>query len=373
MIKVLIVDDSAFIRSFFTQALGSDPDIEVIGTAKDGEDCLEKLKVLNPDVITLDVEMPRRNGLSTLEEIMKSNPRPVIMVSTLTSEGAEATLKALDLGAADFISKIPQDQKHINLNAIKEDLCEKVKAVSKMRRFMRPRRAAFSSTQANTSASSGLNSRLQDKPTQTADFKVNERFKPVASKSIFYCLAIGVSTGGPPAVQKVLTQLPEDFPAYILIAQHMPATFTGAFANRLDSLCKIKVKEAEDGEIPKRGIAYIAPGGKHMQLAGRSTAPHIAITKEPESAIYKPNANVLFDSVANFLGSKAVGLIMTGMGNDGASGMKLMKAKGSHIIAQEESTCVVYGMPKAVVDAGLADEIIKLDNIATTINKIFHK
>jgi two-component system chemotaxis response regulator CheB len=187
------------------------------------------------------------------------------------------------------------------------------------------------------------------------------------------CVAIGVSTGGPPAVQRVLSALPKDFPAFILIAQHMPGTFTGPFAKRLDGVSQISVKEAEDGEKPKAGVAYVSPGGKHLRLDGRHTMPYLTVTTEPVSALYKPSATVLMESVGNVMNMRVVGVIMTGMGSDGCDGIKVLKQKGGYVIAQDEASCVVYGMPKAVVDAGLADEVVELDKIAETINAAVYR
>ena len=349
--------------------LRSDPEIDVIGTGRDGEEGVELVRKLDPDVVTMDIEMPRRDGLSALKLIMESSPRPVIMVSTLTNEGAEATLKALEYGAMDFIPKFEQGRAAINLQAMQHELCEKVKAVARSRGFIR-RQPAFAARSATPSAPGPLTIPTGPKPTAPAPVV------PVPSRSglaTHECVAIGVSTGGPPAVQRVLSALPKDFPAYILIAQHMPGTFTGPFAKRLDGVSQISVKEAEDGEKPKSGWAYVSPGGKHMSLEGRNAAHYITISAEPASALYKPSATVLMESTGKLLGSRAVGVIMTGMGSDGCDGMKVLKQRGGHVIAQNEASCVVYGMPKAVVDAGLADEVVELDKLAETIVAAVYK
>ncbi len=365
LITVLVVDDSAFIRNAFSQMLRSDPEIEVVGAARDGEEALQQVRKLNPDVVTMDIEMPRLDGLSALREIMKTMPRPVIMVSTLTMDGAEATLKAMEYGAVDFIPKFEQGKSAINLHTMQKELCDKVRAVSHSRRFRRrvappvapapaPRTAVAPSRPAPTGPASPV-------------------FLPHSGRPVRECVSIGVSTGGPPAVQKVLSALPEDFPAYILIAQHMPASFTGPFAKRLDGVSKIHVKEAEDGERPKPGWAYVSPGGKHISLEGRSSMPYIAVSAEPTAALYKPSANVLMESSGKVLGNRVLGVIMTGMGSDGCEGMKVLKEKGGRVIAQNEASCVVYGMPKAVVDAGLADEVVELDSLASTIVAALYK
>ena len=369
MITVLVVDDSAFIRNAFSQMLRSDPEIEVVGTARDGEDALEMTRKLNPDVLTMDIEMPRRDGLSALKAIMETMPRPVIMVSTLTSDGAEATLKAMEAGAVDFIPKFEQGKSAINLQHMQIELCSKVKAVARSRRFRR-RIPAPASVPAGRPApvtpSTGHAPAAASAPSGPVTL-------PRGVRLIRDCVSIGVSTGGPPAVQKVLSALPEDFPAFILIAQHMPGTFTGPFAKRLDGVSKINVKEAEDGERPKPGWAYVAPGGLHMSVEGRSSMPYLTISTEPASALYKPSANVLMESSGRMFGSRVLGVMMTGMGSDGCEGAKVLKEKGGHLIAQNEASCVVYGMPKAVVDAGLADDVVELDRLAEAIVAALYK
>jgi two-component system chemotaxis response regulator CheB len=340
--------------------LRSDPDIEVVGTARNGDEAVELTRKLDPNVVTMDVEMPRRDGLSALKEIMETMPRPVIMVSTMTSEGAEATLKSMDYGAMDFIPKFEQGRSAINLQVVQQELCTKVKAVVHSRRFVRRHPSAPIVRQQVPSAP-------PPPPPPSAPAGPVTPVAPRSGTATHDCVSIGVSTGGPPAVQRVLSALPKDFPAYILIAQHMPGTFTGPFAKRLDGVCQINVKEAEDGERPKPGWAYVSPGGKHLLLEGRNTTHYLTISAEPVSALYKPSATVLMESSGRLLGSRVVGVIMTGMGSDGCDGVKVLKQKGGYVIAQNEASCVVYGMPKAVVDAGLADEIVELDKLAETI------
>ena len=366
MKKVLIVDDSAFMRSALTRMLSEDPDIEVVGTARDGEDGLEKVKKLDPDLITLEVEMPRLDGRGMLERLMKTTPKPVLMVSSLTSEGAESTLRALELGALDFIPKYQEGGS--SLDALEQELHAKVKAVARRGRFMRP-------ASLRPSLSRPLPPLVAPRRSQRPIFPVPGQAPAVARSGRVArdMVAIGVSTGGPPAVQKVLAALPADFPACILIAQHMPATFTGAFAKRLDAVCKISVAEAKSGDKIGPGLAYVCPGGKHIRVDMRGAMPAITITPEPESALYKPSANVLMESVGLSLGRRVVGVTMTGMGSDGVEGTKVLKQKGGWIIAQNEASCVVYGMPKAVVDAGLADEVVELDLLADTIQNALYR
>lgn len=346
MVKVLIVDDSAFMRKALTTVLSVDSGIEIVGTARDGEEALQKVRSLDPDVVTLDIEMPRLNGLETLQEIMKTMPRPVLMVSSLTEEGAQATLKAMELGALDFLPK-SLSAKH---DFFAGELVKKIKAIARKKALMQLRFGRLNSVAAR---------RTFAPPVPCPP--------PVPCRGARDIVAIGVSTGGPPAVQKVLSALPANFPACILIAQHMPAAFTGPFAKRLDNVCNITVTEAQDGDKIKAGHAYVAPGGKHMQVIMRGPLPEISITTEPVSALYKPSANVLMESVGRCMGRKSLGVILTGMGSDGMEGMKVLREKGGYVLAQNETSCVVYGMPKAVVDAGLADQILDIDQMADAI------
>lgn len=376
MITVLIVDDSAFFRNALKSMLTEDPDLQVVGMAKDGNEALDLIRTLNPDVVTLDVEMPKRDGLSTLRVIMAEKPRPVIMVSSLTQEGAEATLKAMELGALDFIPKYPPDSSRLDLARLSAELCTKVKAVVSMaRRFplrtgmSRPiARPAMSATPASSFSPPGYTPRAAVPVAPTPAVAA----KPRGRQTRDY-VAIGVSTGGPPAVQKVLSALPADFPACILIAQHMPASFTGPFAKRLDSVSKIQVKEAETGDRIQNGVAYVAPGGKHLRVDLRGATPILSVVTDPADALYKPSATVLMESMGLAVGSRTLGVMMTGMGSDGTEGMKVLKRKGGYAIAQNEASCVVYGMPKAVVEAGLADEVVDVDRLAEAIMAALYK
>tara|TARA_B100000683_G_scaffold247895_1_gene260695 strand:+ start:572 stop:1624 length:1053 start_codon:yes stop_codon:yes gene_type:complete len=344
VINVLVVDDSAFMRKAISTMLDKDPGIKVIGTARDGQEGLEMVRKLNPDVVTMDIEMPKMDGLTALRHIMMEAPRPVLMVSSLTTEGAEATLKAMELGAVDFI---PKQLSKVSLDIIKieKDLIERVKTVAA--RQMRHR---------------AVSRRPVARPVPSVSQTKARKGRPVRD-----VVAIGVSTGGPPVVQKILSSLPEDFPAGILIAQHMPAAFTGPFAQRLDSVSKIKVKEAENGDVFKPGHAYVAPGGKHIVLDQKISRINIVVTDQPADALYKPSANVLISSVAEAVGRRALGVILTGMGSDGCEGIRDLKNKGGKALAQSDNTCVVYGMPKAIVDENLADEVVDLDDLAGTI------
>ncbi len=344
MIKVLVVDDSAFMRKAISTMLDKDPGIKVIGTARDGQEGLELVRKLDPDVVTMDIEMPKMDGLTALRHIMMEAPRPVLMVSSLTTEGAESTLKAMELGAVDFI---PKQLSKVSLDIIKieKDLIARVKTVAaRNMRHVRPR-AAVSRVAAPRRVP-------QPRP---------------SGRPVHDVVAIGVSTGGPPVVQQILSSLPADFPASIVIAQHMPAAFTGPFAKRLDSVSKISVKEAETGDVLKPGCAFVAPGGKHIVLEQKISRVDVVVTEHPVEELYKPSANVMIRSVAEAVGKRGLGVILTGMGSDGCEGVRALKEKGGRALAQSDSTCVVYGMPKAIVDEKLADEIVDLDDMAEAI------
>ncbi|MBG3878970.1 chemotaxis response regulator protein-glutamate methylesterase [Desulfovibrio oxamicus] len=367
MITVVVVDDSAFMRKALSSMLEKDPEISVVAVGRDGEEGLELVRKHNPDVVTLDIEMPRMDGLTALRRIMMEMPRPVLMVSSLTTEGAESTLKALELGAVDFIPK-QLSKVSLDIVRIEDELREKVKEISR-RKFLRTPRSlraprpvgdggAFTSSSPGAGGTGGGASGGEgSRPVLT----------PRAGRPVRDIVAIGVSTGGPPAVQKVLSRFPADFPASILIAQHMPAAFTGPFAKRLDGVCNITVKEAENGERLRPGTAYIAPGGKHLRVDQKISMVEVVVTPEPADALYKPSANVLIESVAQAMGRRTLGVILTGMGSDGLEGVRVLKQKGGRALAQSDATCVVYGMPKAIVDAGLADEIIDIDDMASAI------
>lgn len=395
MIKVLVVDDSAFMRSALTRMLETDPEIKVIGQARDGEDGLRKAEELNPDLITLDLEMPRLDGIGMLERLMKTNPKPVLIVSSLAVEGAEPTLRALEAGALDFIPKYQEGG--FSLDFLKHELHGKIKAVARRGRFMKPVNGSLTESRLrHDSCVPGSKTRplpASDKAASlaggheiprssagrsliNASLQKTEPYSPPVvrvGRPKRDIVAIGVSTGGPPAVQKVLSALPADFPACILIAQHMPATFTNAFAKRLDNVCKIHVSEAKGGDKIGPGLAYVCPGGKHIRLDLRGPLPVIDVVTEPVSALYKPSVNVLMESVGNSVGRRAVGVTMTGMGSDGVEGSKILKEKGGYLIAQNEASCVVYGMPKAVVDADLADEVVGLDSLAASIQDALYR
>jgi two-component system chemotaxis response regulator CheB len=342
--RVLIVDDSALMRQVLQQILESDPDLEVIGAASDPYIARDKIKALNPDVITLDVEMPRMDGLTFLEKLMKGHPMPVVMVSSLTEKGCDTTLRALSLGAVDFITKPKLDMRTGTLD-LAQEIRAKVKAAASAR-VIAPR---------TVSASPALHA-----PPSTSYLS--------QIKATHKIVAIGASTGGTEALKDLLEVLPADFPA-IVIVQHMPEKFTAQFAKRLDGLCKINVKEAADGDRVLRGKALLAPGGKHMLLVRQGAEYSVKITNTEPVNRHKPSVDVLFDSVAEHAGNNAIGVILTGMGNDGARGMLAMKNAGAFNVAQDEASCVVFGMPKEAISMGGTHEVHPLNKIAPAITR----
>ena len=341
-VRVLVIDDSALMRQLLTSLLSTDPGIEVIGTAADPYIARDKIKSLNPDVLTLDVEMPRMDGLTFLEKLMAGHPMPVVMVSTLTEAGCETTMRALELGAVDFFTK-PKFDMEQGMGARAELLAEMVKTAAKAR--IAPRK-----TKAQGSPQlSALSSTAMAKTTDTI-------------------IAIGASTGGTEALRALLTQLPPNTPP-ILITQHMPEKFTKSFADRLNEECKISVKEAEHGDGVIAGRALIAPGNYHMALIRSGARYQVVLNQDERVNRHRPAVDVLFRSVAEYAGKNAVGIILTGMGNDGAAGMLEMKRAGTYNIAQDENSCVVFGMPKMAIEAGGVDEICPLDDIAGRLFK----
>lgn len=346
MIKVLVVDDSALVRKMLSEMLGADPQIEVVGVAPDPIIAHERVLKLRPDVITLDVEMPRMDGLSYLEKLMREQPTPVLMISSLTSDGAEVTLKALELGAVDFVSK-PQADLTGSFAAYAAEIVEKVKAAARARPRPMASRTVLPAVPPRLDADAVL-----PKPALLHHL-------PSAGSLI----AIGASAGGTEAIREVLSQMPADAPG-IVITQHIPAAFSGPFAARMDQHSAMRVCEAADGQPILRGHAYIAPGGRHL-LVMRDGARFVCRLHDgPPVSRHKPSVDVLFRSVAASAGGQAVGAILTGMGDDGARGLKEMLEAGAPTLAQDEATSVVWGMPGVAWKTGAARELLPLDAIA---------
>lgn len=401
MIRILIADDSAFMRKVLTDLFKAQPDFEVVGTAINGRDAFEKVKKYHPDLLTLDVQMPVMDGLNALAVIMEIAPMPVVMLSSLTKEGTDETIRALSLGAVDFISKAGGSISRID--TIEEDILAKCRAAAKanVKRAMKGARAAELAERERRAKEKAEPPRMHHvelparhnpfgtkpateekkprnpfghhenpllqkrKPTLTPHAQPAPNVKASGAGS-GKLVAIGTSTGGPQALQSVITRLPGELPCGVVVVQHMPPGFTKSLANRLDSLSKVSVKEAENGDIIEPGHVYIAPGNYHMRVASEGSKRKIVLSQDPPVGNHRPAVNVLYDSVAP-VGKDLVAVIMTGMGCDGTEGMKKIKAQGGYSIAQDESTSVVYGMPKSVVDAGLADEVRPVTDIARAI------
>ena len=392
MIRVLIADDSAFMRKVLSDMFASQPDFEVAGTARNGQETVERVKELSPDLVTLDVNMPVMDGLEALDIIMKEHPIPVVMLSSLTQKGTEQTVKALALGAVDFISKAGGSISSID--GITGEILEKCRAAAKaharkttlapppkpasagppvMKRIQLPLRQGYKPQEsarppepaapAHTFAK--RNNPLLKRNANTPAPPNRPSALPMTDmgRGAEKLVVIGTSTGGPQALQNVITRLPGNLPCGVVIVQHMPAGFTKALADRLNTISEIAVKEAEDGDSIRPGQVYIAPGNYHLRIRNGT---QIVLGQDPPVGNHRPAVNVMFSSVAS-LGRKLVAVIMTGMGCDGCEGMREIKEAGGYSIAQDEPTCVVYGMPKAVVDAGLADEIKPVQDIAQAI------
>jgi two-component system chemotaxis response regulator CheB len=340
-IKVVVIDDSALIRKMVSAIIDSQPDMITVGAAPDPLVARTMIKSLNPDVITLDIEMPKMDGLDFLERVMRLRPMPVVMLSTLTERGSEATMRALELGAVDFIAKPKLDIAR-GMELFSDEIAQKIRtaAKSRVRQLVRPvpgtpQRAILPSLGARLAGTEKI-------------------------------IAIGASTGGTEAIKDVLCRMPPDAPATV-ITQHMPAGFTKSFAQRLDGLCRISVKEAEDGERLLPGHAYVAPGDHHL-VVGKSGANYIASLSDADPINrHRPSVEALFGSVAKLIGANAIGVMLTGMGKDGASAMRAMKDAGAYNFAQDEASCVVFGMPREAIAAGGVDEVLPLDQIAERI------
>jgi two-component system chemotaxis response regulator CheB len=332
-IRVLIVDDSAFVRKAVARMLGEAADIEVVGAAGDGEEGLEKAHELHPDVVTLDIKMPKLGGLETLERLMAERPVPVLLLSSLTQEGAEVTLRALELGAMDFVDKSSVEP--MSMLSLTQELVEKVRALGHARvkghRRGKARRAA------------------------------------PAKEGAAEVVVVAASTGGPSSLQSLISGLPAGLRATILIVQHIPRGFTRSLAERLDARSAIPVREAADGDLIEPGRVFIAPAGIHTRLQRRGARVRVVLDEEPRDALHRPSADVLMASAASVFGPRTVGVVLTGMGSDGTEGLRAIQAAGGHTLAESEDTCVIYGMPKAAAAAGVVSRIVPLDRMAEEI------
>ncbi|TXH96297.1 MAG: chemotaxis response regulator protein-glutamate methylesterase [Rheinheimera sp.] len=370
-IRVLVVDDSSFFRRRLAEIIAADPEMVVAGTANNGREAIEKAVELKPDVITMDVEMPVMDGIQAVREILKVQRTPILMFSSLTHNGAKATLDALEAGATDFLPKKFEDIARDKADAI-DLLRQRIKAVAKRRVAPKMSSAPLTASVPPTRPASAPIART---PASRAELlrtverldspESHERPFKVSGKS-YRLVAIGTSTGGPVALQTIITALPANFPLPVLLVQHMPAAFTGAFAARLNTLAKIEVKEAADGDVLRPGVAYLAPGGKQMLLEGSDSHCKIRIKEDDSPRItFKPSVDITFGSAAKVFQDKVLAIVLTGMGSDGRDGARLLKQFGSKIWAQDEASSVVYGMPQAVTAAGLTDVEVSLADVAS--------
>jgi two-component system chemotaxis response regulator CheB len=358
-IKVLVVDDSAFMRKLITNFLEEDSRFTIVDVARNGQDAIQKVKKLKPDVVTLDVEMPVLNGIEALQEIMKIEPVPVVMLSSTTKEGTENTILAMQYGAVDFISK-PSGAISLDLHKIKEEIRQKVYHAAQikkenLRRFFQMPKISIPIVEDCSKIDNNENS-----------------LKRFALTKKIVC--IGTSTGGPRALQQVLTNIPKEIDAPLLIVQHMPPGFTKSLADRLDTICELSVKEAEDGEVLRRGTAYIAPGGFHLNIKKLGTSLAVQLDQSPPKNGHRPAVDVLFESVSHLSDYSKIAVIMTGMGADGTEGLKTLKGSGEvRSIAESEETSIVFGMPKSAIATNMVDTVVRLDQIAEQIMKMLRK
>ncbi|WP_246939880.1 protein-glutamate methylesterase/protein-glutamine glutaminase [Bacillus pinisoli] len=355
-VRVLIVDDSAFMRKMISSFLEEDDRFEVIDVARNGKDAVQKVVELKPDVVTLDVEMPILNGLEALKEIMKIHPVPVVMLSSTTKEGAENTILAMQYGAVDFIPK-PSGAISLDIDKVKDEITEKVFLAAKVnaRNLRHHTQIAKTPTKIVEDCS-----KIEKNNSILKGFSLSKKL-----------ICIGTSTGGPRALQQVLTKLPKETDAPIVIVQHMPPGFTKSLADRLHTICQIDVKEAEDGEVLKKGVAYIAPGGYHLKVVKLGVSLAAKLEKTPPKNGHRPAVDVLFDSISDITDYAKVAVIMTGMGSDGTEGLKRLKDSGEvKSIAESEETCIVYGMPKTAIASNKIDVVARLEQIAEEILKM---
>ena len=336
-IRVLVVDDSAFVRQALSRMLGGEPDIQVVGLAVDGQDGVEKAAALQPDVVTLDIQMPRMGGLEALKRIMAVRPVPVLLLSSLTREGAGVTLHGLELGAMDFVDK-SRVQGNMNLLDLAEELKAKIRALAEVKPHL----------------PSSLLSPVVRAAVPRAEGQCN-------------VVVIGTSTGGPPALQAIIPRFPEDLGAAVLVVQHMPAGFTKSLAERLDARSDVPVREARDGESVDAGTVLIAPAGTHTKLRKKGALVRIVLDDEPRASLHRPSIDILMTSAARVYGPKVLGVLLTGMGADGVLGLRAIREVGGRTLAESEETCAIYGMPKAAVEAGVVDRSVPLTRMADEI------
>lgn len=350
-IRVLVVDDSAFMRRVLQGIITSDPQLEVCGEAKDGRDAVTQAETLKPDVVSMDINMPVMDGIQATEIIMSQNPRPILIVSSESRDGAAVTLKALQLGAIDFVPK-PSNGIDLDMTSVRDELCRKLKMAAKVRVV----RTATRSKPAETNGK-------HPAPVATKQSPAVSLPRPGGK---FPIVVVASSTGGPATWMKLASYFVPDFPAAVLVVQHMPGNFTGQFSQQLAEVAQIKVKEAEGGEMIAPGQIYVCPGSHHMRVLPNG---RIALDDGPRINGYRPCADVAFESAAEFAGPLTIGVILTGMGNDGAKGVQAIKAAGGHTIAQDESTAVIFGMPQEAIKTGAVDQVLPIESIYQAVER----
>lgn len=370
-IRVLVVDDSAFMRKVITDMIQQQPNIEVLDTAKNGAEAIEKIKLLKPDVVTLDIEMPIMDGLTALEKIMDTEPLPVIMLSSLTKEGADATIRSLELGAVDFITK-PSSVFKINTEDVKNELISKIVMASKISMKTKSSRRMTDYKKDKEEVTTRAAFSNQPKPFKSTEPPLtdNQIKRAFGGNRIDKIVAIGTSTGGPRALQSVIPRIPGNINASFIVVQHMPPGFTKSLAERMNTLSELNVKEAENGDILKQGWVYIAPGDQHLKLRRSGSDWAIQLTQDELVSGHRPSVDAMMYSIADQKVPNVVGVIMTGMGADGAKGLVRVKNENKgYVIAQDEESCVVFGMPKSTIQLGCVDKVVTLNDIANEIVK----
>ncbi len=361
--RVLIVEDSAFMRRVLTTIVASDPQLEVCGEARDGRDAVTQTEALKPDVVSMDINMPHMDGLQAIEIIMSSNPRPILVVSSASQEGAAVTLKSLQLGAIDFVAK-PSGGVDLDLSSVKDEICRKLKVAAKVR-------VVRNATRSKPEATSGTarNESLPASFGQTAGNGGSMVAQAAAKRGgpgKLPVVVLASSTGGPATLMKFVPYFPKDFPGAVILIQHMPVNFTEQFSKQLGEVSRIKVKEAESGDILVPGQLYVCPGSHHLRV---SATGRIALDDGPRIGGYRPCADLTLETVADYAGPMAIGVILTGMGNDGAKGVQAVRAAGGHTIAQDESTAVIFGMPQESISTGAIDQVLPIEAIYRAIEK----
>ena len=358
-VRVLIVDDSAFMRKVLQSILTADPEMDVCGEARDGRDAVAQNDALNPDVITMDINMPHMDGLQATEIIMSKNPRPIVIVSSESREGADTTLKALELGAIDFVAK-PSAGVDLDMNSVRAELTRKLKMAAKVRVV----RTAVRSRLQQEIATSAPRIEPAPGPPRSASSATSAMLSKANGK--FPVVVIASSTGGPATLMKFIPMFPKDFPGAVILVQHMPGTFTSQFGQQLGEIAQIKVKDAEQGEILQPSTLYVCPGSHHMRI---TPTGRITLDDGPRISGYRPCADVTLDTAAAFAGPMSIGVVLTGMGNDASQGVQKVKSAGGHVIAQDESTSVIFGMNAEAIKTGCVDQVLPIDNIFSAVEK----